>query len=110
MNKVPRSVALASLVAVSAVANAAVTVCKHGKSERKVEVAYAEQGKKVPCEVKYTKDGSTTTLWTATAKEGFCEEKATGFIGKFVEQGYDCKDEETGDTAKGDQPKGGQAR
>jgi len=71
---------------------AGTTICTRNREERRVEVAYAEAGKKLPCSVKYHRGGTVKTLWGATSKEGFCEEKATGFLGRLVESGFHCED------------------
>ncbi len=69
------------------------TVCKNGKSERKVEVVAKESGKKVPCEVTYTKEGETEgkILWSATNDEGYCEAKAKEFEQKLGTLGWQCE-------------------
>lgn len=66
--------------------------CKSGKSERKIWVSYSQEGKKVPCEVKYLKEGETDaqTKWTAQGSEGFCEKKAEELAGKLQAAGWDC--------------------
>lgn len=87
IHRSPLSLALLSLPAL-----ASAVLCIRGKEERKVETVYPEAGKKLPCKVEYTRGGETKTLWAATARDGFCEEKATGFLGKLVESGFHCDD------------------
>lgn len=64
-------------------------VCTQGSMERKIEVVYLEAGK-VPCEVRYTKDGETQVLWSAQAEEGYCEAKAAEFVEKQRGWGWEC--------------------
>jgi len=65
-------------------------VCTNGGMERKIEVVYLGT-EKVPCEVRYTKDGNTEVLWTAQAEEGYCEAKAADFVGKQRGWGWVCE-------------------
>jgi hypothetical protein len=64
-------------------------VCTHGDAERRIEVAYPEAGK-VPCEVRYTKNGATEVLWNAHAEEGYCEARAAEFVEKQRGWGWEC--------------------
>lgn len=67
------------------------TVCKMGKVERTIEIVYKTPGATVPCDVKYTKEGGEEkVIYSAQAKEGYCEEKATEFAGKLSERGFAC--------------------
>ena len=83
---------LASVVALPAFAGLT-SHCKNGKVERTIEVVHTTEGKKIPCEVKYTKDGESKVLWSAAAKEGYCEEKATEFAAKLTGTGWTCTSE-----------------
>jgi hypothetical protein len=65
-------------------------VCTNGGMERKVEVVYLGT-EKVPCEVRYTKNGNTEVLWTAQVEEGYCEAKAADFVGKQRGLGWVCE-------------------
>ena len=67
-------------------------VCTYGQEERVITVVYQDQEAKVPCEVRYEKDGTTTTLWTAENEAGYCEEKAQDFVQKQREWGWICID------------------
>jgi len=72
---------------------ATTTVCKKGTIERKIEIKFADGEKKLPCEVKYFKEGDEAgkTLWTAQNDAGYCEQKAKEFADKLVStQGFDC--------------------
>jgi hypothetical protein len=68
------------------------TTCKKGGVERLVTIAYAEAGKKAPCEVKYKRDAEAEekTIYQARAEEGFCEKKAQEFIEKLKGLGFEC--------------------
>jgi hypothetical protein len=63
---------------------------------RRVEVDYESTDTSVPCSVNYFKDteapGDVNTLWSATNIEGYCEEKAAGFIDKLKSWGWSCTD------------------
>jgi len=67
------------------------TQCKSGSIERSVEIVFEDSTKKVPCQVKYTKEGGVEKiLYSAQNKEGYCEEKAVEFVGKLTESGFSC--------------------
>lgn len=66
------------------------TVCKMGKMERKIEVATTDAEKKVPCEVKYTKDGEEKSLYNAQVDSSYCEKKAEELVAKLTGQGWQC--------------------
>ena len=65
------------------------TMCTHGDQTRVIEVVYTTDNN-VPCEVQYTKAEGTKTLWSATNKVGFCENKATAFVEKQKGWGWSC--------------------
>lgn len=67
------------------------TVCKMGKQERKVEVVTTDAAKKVPCEVKYTRDGQEKTIYNAQNDAAFCDKKAEEFVAKLTSQGFQCE-------------------
>jgi hypothetical protein len=66
------------------------TVCSHGSQTRVIEVAYTSEDN-VPCEVRYSKEEGSQTLWSATNKAGFCEEKAAAFVEKQIGWGWACE-------------------
>jgi len=66
------------------------TVCEHGNQTRIIEVVYTGEGA-VPCEVRYSKEEGTQTLWNANNAEGYCEEKATAFVEKQKGWGWNCE-------------------
>lgn len=65
------------------------TVCTHGNKTRIIEVVYTGADV-VPCEVRYTKEEGSKTLWTASNKTGFCESKAEAFVEKQQGWGWSC--------------------
>ena len=69
-------------------------LCELQGLTRRVEVDYESTGSSVPCSVNYFKDteapGEVNTLWSATNIEGYCEEKAAGFIDKLKSWGWSC--------------------
>jgi len=66
------------------------TVCSHGSNIRIIEVVYAGENS-VPCEVQYTKEAGTQTLWSAENSEGYCESKAAAFVEKQKNWGWACE-------------------
>lgn len=64
-------------------------VCTSGDMERRIEVVYLGTDT-VPCEVRYTKNGTTEVLWSAQAEEGYCEAKAAEFVEKQRGWGWEC--------------------
>lgn len=64
-------------------------LCTRGGMERTIEVVYLGAGT-VPCEVRYTKDGTTEVLWSARFEAGYCDEKAADFVEKQQQWGWDC--------------------
>ena len=65
------------------------TVCTHGTQERVIEVVYPT-GSQLPCEVRYTKNGSTEVIWNAQNETRYCETKAAEFIEKQRGWGWQC--------------------
>ena len=66
-------------------------VCQKGALERRISIAYANEGMAVPCQVSYTReDGTTQDLWNAQNEEGYCESKAAEFAEKQRGWGWDC--------------------
>ena len=67
--------------------------CTYGDMVRRV-VIMSEPGVSVPCEVHYYKDteapGEDQVLWSASSQEGYCEEKAAGFVSKLEGWGWNC--------------------
>ncbi|MRI33686.1 hypothetical protein EOPP23_11885 [Endozoicomonas sp. OPT23] len=73
--------------------------CKHFKEERKVEVVYLQRESSLPCEVRYTKDEVSETLWNANYTKGYCEDKAAEFVEKQEDWGWSCQRVEKNTTA-----------
>ena len=65
----------AILLAAPAAQAGMVSTCTHADQTRIIEVVYTGEGV-LPCEVHYSKDAGTQTLWSATNAAGYCEEKA----------------------------------
>ena len=83
-------VAAAMLLPLSVNANA--WKCEHNGMVREVQVEYLGDGK-VPCNVIYdkpTEGVETKVLWFADKQEGYCEEKAQGFVNKLESWGRTC--------------------
>lgn len=64
-------------------------ICRHGKQERIIEVAYLTEAS-VPCEVRYSKNEETQVLWNAANEEGYCEKQARAFVEKQEGWGWQC--------------------
>ena len=72
--------------------NANAWKCEHNGMVREVQVEYLGEGK-VPCNVIYdkpTEGVETKVLWFADKQEGYCEEKAQGFVNKLESWGWTC--------------------
>ncbi len=84
--------AVLATAALSFSAFGALSTCKSGASERKIEVTTAEGGKP-PCEVKYTKEGETEgkVLWNAQNDGGYCSTKAGELVAKLTSSGWACE-------------------
>jgi len=69
-------------------------LCELQGLTRRVEVDYESSDASLPCSVNYYKDteapGEVNTLWSATNIEGYCEDKAAGFIDKLKSWGWSC--------------------
>lgn len=66
------------------------TVCSHGAQTRVIEVVYTGEGT-TPCEVRYSKEEGSKTLWSAANLEGYCEDKAAAFVEKQKGWGWACE-------------------
>ncbi len=71
---------------------AEVTICKNGNLERRIEITSTVSDKKVPCEVKYFKEGDEAgkTLWNAQNDAEYCEKRANEFTEKLSSLGWQC--------------------
>ncbi|WP_298444288.1 hypothetical protein [uncultured Ferrimonas sp.] len=65
-------------------------VCENGASERRVEVRYPS-GQPLPCEVHYSKSGTTELLWSAQNTPGYCRDKAQTFVAQQRQWGWQCQ-------------------
>lgn len=72
--------------------------CTLGATVRMVEVRYAGDPGRPPCEVVYTKEteapGREEVLWTATRDAGFCEAKADELAALLERNGWSCSPDE----------------
>lgn len=64
--------------------------CAFGPQERIISVVYPQEGELLPCEVQYTKEGGTETLWSATNEENYCEQQARDFVEQHRDWGWRC--------------------
>lgn len=64
--------------------------CTQGGVERSIKIIYQTPGQAVPCEVQYTKDGISKSLWAAQNSAGYCEEQAQAFADKLSGMGWAC--------------------
>lgn len=72
---------------------AASYLCKQDKAERKILLTYAGENKKMPCEVKYQKEGEVegVTKWSAKTDPEFCEKKSDEFSEKLKGMNWVCE-------------------
>lgn len=87
-------IAISGLMLVSAVVFAKDSIkytCTLNNAERVIEVVYTTD-EATPCDVNYTKEGETKTLWHYQGTQGACEAKAEEFVNKQVNWGWDCSD------------------
>lgn len=85
-------IAISSLMLVSSLVFAKDSIkytCTLNNAERVIEVVYSTE-EATPCEVNYTKDGETKTLWHYQGTQGACEAKAEAFVDKQADWGWDC--------------------
>ena len=80
---------------VTATMTSASTTCTKGNLSRVVEITYAGEQGKAPCEVHYKKvtedPNHDQVLYDAQHKSGYCEEKKREFVEKLKGWGWDCK-------------------
>ncbi|BFM15873.1 hypothetical protein R50073_20560 [Maricurvus nonylphenolicus] len=69
--------------------------CSNQALVRRLEIDYLNAPEQVPCEVNYYKDtempDTKETLWQAQNTQGYCEDKAQGFIAKLSNWGWECE-------------------
>lgn len=79
--------------AVSLIGSAS-TTCQKGNLSRVVEITYAGEQGKAPCEVHYKKTTEDPShdqiLWDAQHKSGYCEAKKQEFVDKLTNWGWNC--------------------
>ena len=91
-NSILRAIALVIIFGAGNLYADETIICTNGYQERVVSIVYQDQDAKVPCDVEYTKDGQTETLWHAENEYGYCQEKAEEFIQKLSGWGWQCGD------------------
>lgn len=79
-----------SILAVSSAFASETYVCRHSDSQRVISVEYEVEGSAVPCKVTYEKSTGSQVLWTAATEEGYCEAKASEFVAKQRDWGWEC--------------------
>jgi hypothetical protein len=69
--------------------------CTSGAVTRLISIfnLSASQGQTGACRVDYTKDGTTSTLWSSRNDYPYCVEKALSLVTKLTESNYSCKPE-----------------
>ncbi|CAA0116072.1 Uncharacterised protein [BD1-7 clade bacterium] len=87
-------VTLFGVAALSVQASAENWLCSHTNTndQRTINIIYHNPPSHVPCEVVYTKAGTTTTLWRANNQSGYCENKAAAFVAKQKGWGWQCRE------------------
>lgn len=65
-------------------------VCTYGQKERIISVVYRDQETRSPCEVRYSKQCKTETVWTAESAPAYCEARAQALMEKQVGWGWRC--------------------
>lgn len=71
------------------------TCTMDGAQDRVIKVIYNEEGKTTPCEVTYTKEGETKSLWRYENTQGECEKRADEFAEKQRAWGMTCNTDGT---------------
>lgn len=83
-----------SLLLVTASLVPAMASAKTNCSGRLIEIVELEQGKKAPCEVRYTKpENEPKVVFSAKNDESYCSAKAAEFVESLKGKGLDCKEE-----------------
>lgn len=65
-------------------------ICTLGQAERVVSLVYDDAENFLPCEVRYTKEGKTETLWQSSKTVGYCENKIKEFVKQQTDSGWHC--------------------
>ena len=67
-------------------------ICTLGADHRIVSVVKTDTAREPQaCRVDYTRNGSTTTLWSSKNGYVYCVAKATSLVTKLAEANYSCK-------------------
>jgi hypothetical protein len=69
--------------------------CTSGAVTRLISIfdLSASEGQPGACRVDYTKDGKTSTLWSARNDYPYCVQKALSLVTKLTESNYSCSPE-----------------
>ena len=67
------------------------TICKSASDERKIELKHLEEGKSLPVELIYTKNGNEKKICESKNNEGVCDPKAKDLIAKLESAGFKCE-------------------
>jgi hypothetical protein len=94
-----RSVTTASFAILAAFGSSATMsddswVCEQADLRREVLIVYPAAPEVLPCQVFYSKPDENRLprmLWEARNTEGYCEEKATGFVRTLESWGWQCR-------------------
>lgn len=91
MNKITIAVGLALVSPVLLADHGVTYTCTmEGAQDRIIKVEYKEEGTTTPCEVLYTKEGETKSLWRYENTQGECEKRAEEFAEKQRAWGMSC--------------------
>lgn len=92
MKALIHSIFFLTFVASAVSFGASTTTCTQGKATRKIEVSSTDETKKVPCEVKYFKEGDEAgkVLYNAANDATYCDTKAQELAAKLTGMGWQC--------------------
>jgi hypothetical protein len=69
--------------------------CRYGETVRRVELRFAGEGGRMPCEVVYWRDteqpGQSEVLWHAQRDAQFCRDKTREVVGRLQAGGWRCE-------------------
>lgn len=80
--------------------------CRLGQAERRIELRFADNGNRLPCEVLYWRDvavdAEPEVLWRAESEAGFCSERTQELIARLENGGWRCTSPEETQAAAGE--------
>lgn len=72
-----------------------IATCKMGANVRRVQIMYAQEGRKTPCQVLYLKDtekpGKIEIIFEAQTSGSLCPVKAQAFLERLRGMGWACE-------------------